>query len=150
MIAQRVNFGDRLCTPRMSEGMFEEVPEAALERVTHTPSVPFSNQTTSKAAAVEIESRTYVIRLKIWLHLIEAGPLTDEAIAHDLQLGGNTERPRRGALVTEGCVIDSGERVKLQSGKSGIAWKATAKRPDPLYKEVKPAKRQQERPNDAA
>ena len=136
-------------TKRHDEGLFEQVPESVYERVTaHRPDAPYSNETTSKAAAVEIESKVHQDRYRIWSYLCEVGPLTDEAIAHDLRMSPNTVRPRRGELVEMGCVIDAGERQVVKSGNKAIAWKPLQKHPDPRWKRVKA--RQQERPSEAA
>ena len=48
---------------------------------------------------------------------------TDEQLQNALGLDGSTERPRRGELVTQGLVEDSGLRRKSASGRDCIVWR---------------------------
>jgi hypothetical protein len=47
---------------------------------------------------------------------------TDERIAFDLNLPGNTERPRRRELELMRIVTDSGRVEKTKSGRNAVIW----------------------------
>lgn len=62
------------------------------------------------------------------LEALRAGPKTDEEICRATGLRGSSVRPRRGELVHEGLVVDSGEVRPTQSGRDAIVWRV--KEPD--------------------
>lgn len=51
--------------------------------------------------------------------------LTDEEIATYAKLTGNSVRPRRGELVRDGLVVDSGERRGTWMGNPAVVWTLT-------------------------
>jgi hypothetical protein len=88
---------------------------------------------TSHAAAASVENitRTQLVILRI---MDVFGPLTDGAIHFMYDSTGDRPpvsdsglRSRRAELVALGCVMDSGERVRLASGRMSIAWELTEK-----------------------
>ena len=54
--------------------------------------------------------------------------MTDEQIAKALGIPGNTAVPRRNALVKRGLVRDSGERRKVDSGRTATVWVVVGER----------------------
>ena len=62
------------------------------------------------------------------LDALRDGPKTDEEIGKATGLRGSTVRPRRGELVHEGLVEDSGQVRPTESGRDAIVWRV--KEPD--------------------
>jgi hypothetical protein len=84
---------------------------------------PYSNDTTSKDAAVAVAGSAAQLREQVY-DLIAANPqgLTDEEIQIKLGMKGNTQRPRRWELSETGRIIKHGTR-KVKSGKQAIVWR---------------------------
>lgn len=59
------------------------------------------------------------------LDALRDGPKTDEEICKATGLRGSSVRPRRGELVHEGLVEDSGQVKPTQSGRDAIVWQVT-------------------------
>lgn len=57
------------------------------------------------------------------LDALRAGPKTDEEICKATGLRGSSVRPRRGELVHEGLVVDSGQVRPTHSGRDAIVWR---------------------------
>ena len=87
---------------------------------------PFSEPTTSKAAAKAIEPSAEVLRGQVLAYIRSQGErgATDEEIQQALEMQGNTERPRRGELVEAGLVKKSDATRKTSSGRAASVWVA--------------------------
>jgi hypothetical protein len=77
---------------------------------------------TSRAAARQVlrsgTNRFRVLETLAWL------PATDHELQHKLGMDPSTERPRRGELVDEGFVVESG-RTKRHKGRDWTVWRVT-------------------------
>ncbi len=87
-------------------------------------SPPFSNSTTSREAAKWIEPDARSLRGAVLIYLRRTGGTTAQEVERDLELSGNTVRPRIRELVKAGLVYDSGETRVLASGRKAIIWRA--------------------------
>lgn len=72
------------------------------------PAAVPGKQATSRLAALRALPRSGSARHAILDLIFRLGPQTDEEIQDRTLLGGNTERPRRGELVTGGWLRDTG------------------------------------------
>jgi hypothetical protein len=81
---------------------------------------------TSTAAAEAIEPKLGSLQLKVLRLLASYGPLSDETIDR-LGLARSTLRPRRVELTKAGYVVDSGDRVKGESGLLMTLWTLSEK-----------------------
>lgn len=79
---------------------------------------------TSKAAAVDIESRAATLRARVLNFIRRRGDAgaTDEEIQRSLQMPGNTQRPRRRELEQMGRISDSGTTRPTSSGRQAVVW----------------------------
>ncbi len=85
---------------------------------------PPSNGTpTSSAAAKSVAPSTHTLRVELltWLSG-QAYGATDEEMQHGVPMAPNTQRPRRGELVSLGCVRDSGRTRPTQAGRQAVVW----------------------------
>ena len=86
---------------------------------------------TSRQAAEANAPRSGTQRAKVLLALFGARSrhlgLTDDQIAAETGLVGNAVRPRRGELVADGFVEDSGERRSSWMGHPAVVWTITAR-----------------------
>ena len=80
---------------------------------------------TSIEARAKIEPKIGSLRRKVYELFINRGltGLTDNEIEKYLHLDGNTVRPIRGSLVTDGFVIDSGTTRNNEKGNRCIVWR---------------------------
>jgi len=80
---------------------------------------------TSIEAKAKIEPKIGSLRRKVYELFINRGltGLTDNEIEKYLHLDGNTVRPIRGSLVTDGFVIDSGTTRDNEKGNRCIVWR---------------------------
>lgn len=78
---------------------------------------------TSYRAAQRIRSKSERLRSLILGFLKEHGPATDEEIQEALNIGPDTERPRRRELVKRCLVIDSKEKGITAAGNPAIKWR---------------------------
>ena len=78
-------------------------------------------RSTSKRAALHVLGKTGNQRRKVLQYLIDYGPATDEEMQEGLRIEGNSQRPRRGELVSGGFVKHSG-KVKVLHGEECIIW----------------------------
>lgn len=98
------------------------------------PSLPFENrlgpshhnapETSGQAAEANFPrsgSQRAKVLLTIFRHLWLQG-LTDDEIASYSKLVGNSVRPRRGELVKDGLVTDSGHRRGTWMGNPATVW----------------------------
>ena len=79
----------------------------------------------SVEAAKRAAPRASGDRLRILRALADHGCMTDEAIQVTLDMNPSTERPRRGELVDDGCVRDSGRMGRTRSGCRAVLWEIT-------------------------
>ena len=80
---------------------------------------------TSIEARAKIEPKIGSLRRKVYELFINRGltGLTDNEIEKYLHLDGNTVRPIRGSLVTDGFVTDSGTTRNNEKGNRCIVWR---------------------------
>lgn len=88
---------------------------------------------TSHLAAASITSERIRKSQAEVLQLLALGPSCDEGIAeraltYNVRQSPSGLRTRRNELVDLGQVIDSGERVRLRSGRMSIVWGLAAQR----------------------
>jgi hypothetical protein len=97
------------------------------------PMARASDPETSHAAAASVRNKS-LVQERIMSELIRRGPMTDEELAcvwagfedRVLMCSPSGLRTRRSELVTRGEVTDSGARVKMESGRWAIKWKAVS------------------------
>jgi len=82
-------------------------------------------QPTSLQARASIERMTHTLRGEVFRFIRDWSGSTDEEIQVGLEMNPSTERPRRGELVEQGLIEDSGSRRKTQSGHLAIIWHLT-------------------------
>ena len=84
-----------------------------------------TTQRTSIEAREKMEPKVGSLRRKVYELFINRGltGLTDNEIEKYLHLDGNTVRPIRGSLVTDGFVIDSGTTRDNEKGNRCIVWR---------------------------
>ena len=80
---------------------------------------------TSIEAKAKLEPKIGSLRRKVFELFINRAltGLTDNEIEKYLHLDGNTVRPIRGSLVTDGFVIDSGTTRNNEKGNRCIVWR---------------------------
>lgn len=91
---------------------------------------PYSNETTSKAAADAIKPKAPSDRSRV-LAYVRANPrgVTDHEIQDALGMTGDTERPRRWELVNATLIYDSTMTKPGRTGKGQcVVWKPTTGR----------------------
>lgn len=96
-----------------------------LDSQSGTPTVPFSNTSTSMHAADKINKSGNAMRqIDRVLHALENSKLgmTDEQIAGATGIGIRQASTRRNALVRMGKVQDSGKRMRNANGCQQIIW----------------------------
>lgn len=84
-------------------------------------------RTTSREAAESIELSAPTLRSKVLHHVRECGYLgaTDADIQEELELTGNTQRPRRIELCDMGLLRSSNIKRITASGRSAVVWLST-------------------------
>jgi len=112
----------------MTKSMFED---AERERFTSRPPawprrVRTTDPSTSKAAAASLPEGRIRHSQEQVLAVLRRGPATDSELV--VALAGEQSpsgvRTRRKELVEKGLVRDSGDRVRLPSGRQSIVWVA--------------------------
>lgn len=98
--------------------------EAVVDRLADRPVQPARPTDTQLAAGARTAPRIRGHRARI-LALLQRQGVTDEQIATATGLGLNTVRPRRGELVSQGLVEDSGQRGRTATGSPAIIWRVT-------------------------
>jgi hypothetical protein len=85
---------------------------------------------TAKTAALAVLPRTGTQRRRVYDRIARAGlyGITDQGLQADLDMDGNTERPRRVELVRGGFVVDSGRR-RIIDGRPAIVWIICPRKP---------------------
>lgn len=86
---------------------------------------PHSDPDTSRAAAKQIIPWTEPLQLRV-LEALRDGPLSDAAIQQRTGLSGDTERPRRIALVNRFMVEHAGYET-LPTNRKAKTWRLTEK-----------------------
>ncbi len=76
---------------------------------------------TSRDAAQLVTPRTGTQRRRVLDYVAARGGATDREMQAALELDGNTQRPRRVELVTDGWLVDSGQR-RLEHHRAAIVW----------------------------
>lgn len=113
-------FAHNVVTWLESHGWTCHRPGESCVEVTHAFT---GKRDTSADAALAVEPKTGTQRARVLRALRKHGPMTDPELVIWLNMGPNTERPRRVELVTGGLVRDSGER-RTHHGRDHIAWEA--------------------------
>ena len=72
-------------------------------------------------------STTAILREQIYNFINRSGNagVTDEEIAFNFDLAGDTARPRRNELVQANLIANSGVRRHTSSGRAATVWKST-------------------------
>jgi len=85
---------------------------------------------TSQAAAQSIVKSIGPLHTRVLAYLT-ANPkgATDERLMSELDLGGNTLRPRRRELQLMGLIRDSGATALTRSGRNAVVWVKTETTP---------------------
>lgn len=86
---------------------------------------PFQRHSdTSREAADAMKYSAETLRETVFNYLNYRGAegATDEEIQDDLDMAGNTERPRRRELQEAGKVRDSGMRRTTKTGRQAVVW----------------------------
>lgn len=88
------------------------------------PRLPHNGTITSKLTAQSMRCHATAQQQRVLEALQAAGEagMTDEEIQATLNLGGNSERPRRRKLVELGFVKDSGVMRKTGSNHAAVVW----------------------------
>jgi predicted ArsR family transcriptional regulator len=85
---------------------------------------PFqAHSRTSHDAATAIRPHTETMRERVRREIAYQGPLTDQQIAHLLNLDGSSVRPRRIELLRAGVIEAAGEAL-TDSGRKATLWRA--------------------------
>ena len=82
---------------------------------------------TSVAAAKSIKksigpSHRRILEILAWMPWNDDGGWTDEEMQDHLDMGANTQRPRRCELVALGKIKDSGKTRPTRSGRDAVVW----------------------------
>ena len=80
---------------------------------------------TSLAAAKSVTTVAETQRTKVLWLIKQFGPITDEEICMRSGMNPSTVRPRRGELVRQDLVRDSGQRGITNSGRKAVKWITT-------------------------
>ena len=78
----------------------------------------------SQEAWAKIRANLPRMRARLFEGLLNWGPMTDEQMIERLDLGPNSVRGRRGELVRDGLVVDTGRRGRTRAGNSATIWRA--------------------------
>jgi len=87
-----------------------------------SPTAPFSNPTTSKAAADALDGFLSPKRFRVWDLIAEKGPISDHDVAKIMDVDRSSISPRRLELWMAGLVQDSGQTTKTPGGQDAIQW----------------------------
>lgn len=93
------------------------------------PTTPPTNGTvTSQAAADSLSEQALTEQQRRVLNALwkaRPGGLTDEEIQRITGLNPSSERPRRGELLAQGWIEDSGTTRPTESGRSAVVWRVS-------------------------
>ncbi len=87
---------------------------------------------TSRQAANAFSGKAPKARHRVFLALTASTGMTDEELCAALNMGANTERPRRVELERAGLIRDSGRQRPTRSGVTAVVWVAV---PGATYEE---------------
>ena len=87
---------------------------------------PFSNPTTSYAAARSMTARVPNIRERVFSLIKASGGMTADAIEAELGMSHQTVSARVNELARLGQIHDSGRRRPTRSGRNAIVWSVRA------------------------
>jgi len=95
---------------------------------------------TRRDAQKKIEAVVLPLREEVFAFIESGGEsgATDEEIQDGLEMGANTQRPRRVELVEAGRVVDSGATRLTASKRDAVVWLSVAAA-DALVKAAKPS-----------
>lgn len=79
-----------------------------------------AHSATSRQAAVSVATKAPALR-ELVFEALRQRPMTDEEIAHALNMSPNTARPRRVELVKAGRVCEVGKSITA-SGRAAVLW----------------------------
>ena len=88
--------------------------------------VPYSNQTTSKAAANVVQAQTSRACVARLIHRRSPVGITDEQIEDALRLKHQSASARRWEMMIRGLVVDSGRQGVNRSGCKATLWVVTS------------------------
>jgi hypothetical protein len=88
--------------------------------------VPYSNPTTSKAAASTVQAQTKRAHVARFIHGRSPRGATDEQVEIALGMKHQTASARRWEMMIRGLVADSGQQVKNVSGCNATLWVVTS------------------------
>ena len=94
-------------------------------RVRGPVGAPFTpGSTTSREAAESVAEVAGRLRRRVYAHIVECGEAgtTDDAAEVVLDMKHTTYTARRGELVKQGLVRDSGNTTKTRSGRNAVLW----------------------------
>ena len=77
---------------------------------------------TSRAAAEQIKMRVGPLHQRL-LAFLASRDATDEEMQVALDMGANTQRPRRRELQLSGRIVDSGQRRLTKSRREAVVWR---------------------------
>lgn len=82
---------------------------------------------TSAAAGAAILPKSGTLRRRVYDFIASRGDrgATDEEMQDVLEMGANTQRPRRVELLRDGLIRQSQEKRETKSGKLAVVWKTT-------------------------
>lgn len=92
--------------------------------------VPHNGTETSRAAAERITPVAISQAARVFHFIAQCGDegATDHEVQAELELTGDSERPRRCSLHRAGLIRDSGQRRKSPAGRQAIVWIAAEKK----------------------
>ncbi len=88
--------------------------------------VPYSNPTTSKAAANVVQAQTKRACVARFIHSRSPLGTTDEQVEIALRMYHQTASARRWEMMIRGLVADSGRQVTNRSGSPATLWVVTS------------------------
>ena len=90
--------------------------------------LPHSGSDTSRAAAERIVPVASVQAARVLQAIVAAGPdgRTDHELQAELNMTGDSERPRRWSLQNAGLIRDSGKRRRSPAGRKAIVWECVS------------------------
>ena len=90
--------------------------------------LPHSGPDTSREAAKRIVPVASVQAVRVFQAIAAAGPdgRTDHELQAELNMTGDSERPRRWSLQNAGLIRDSGRRRQSPAGRKAIVWECVS------------------------
>jgi len=90
------------------------------------PNTRTQDPETSQAAGASVKGLAETYRI-ILTTLRQSGPMNDPALIRAFQSSGKRAsdsgiRSRRSELTAQGLIVDTGDRIKMESGRMSIVW----------------------------